>query len=581
MSARRVQIWFQNRRQSQKRQREREAQEELATTRAARAMISAQAHHMIGYPVRVHTTYDPVQGGYVRAAQFYPPLQPKPAGPTEYVLINNNEPRPPHPFETYQMVSAQPIEYAAAGPQQVMVPISPGDPRYPPTYVTTTAAAAPGHYDEHGRLVQSSQGPVRVVPQQQRVASHQQSFPSKLYFPHVPRQAPAPQMSYRASGPPPPPLQPAFEATVRPQPDRNNSIASSAGGGGGGDVRLPSLSSVFAASNNNDSRDELPDPRAYRPAAGLPSAPPAQGEHAPMFSHSPFSPPPAAHATIPMQAAAAVRQPVAAPPLGVNPLQSRAVFSPEPASSFERLRISGEPVQAGGYLSAAGVDDRSLPWPAMDRPPTGGTARRPYSRDILDVAVEAMADQSSRALPPRHVLPPLRSVFSDNSFADDRKQSGAQSEADQALMAPIRPPTDPSSSSSSGGERSQRVNSVSSIAAGAPVSPSGISTLSNASRTTLSTAASFDFGRPPANSYRASREQDRYDLTGPALVHSNSGSTISPEKQNGAYVGGGSEYPQTAAAEEEEPEFWRNRGDSVGTGETSLSSADAHSIPTK
>ncbi|KAG0657779.1 hypothetical protein C6P46_006246 [Rhodotorula mucilaginosa] len=581
MSARRVQIWFQNRRQSQKRQREREAQEELATTRAARAMISAQAHHMVGYPVRVHTTYDPAQGGYVRAAQFYPPLQPKPAGPTEYVLINN-EPRPAPSFETYQMVSAQPIEYAAAGQPQVMVPISPGDPRYPPAYVTTTTAAAPAYYDEHGRLVQTSQGPVRVVPQQQRVASHQQpepSFPSKLYFPHVPRQAPAPHMSYRA-GPPPPPLQPAFETAPRPQPDRNNSVASSAGGG---DVRLPSLSSVFAASNNNDSRDELPDPRAYRPAGGLPSAPPTQGEHAPMFSHSPFSPPPAAHATIPMQAAS-IRQPAAAPPHGLNSLQSRAVFSPEPASSFERLRISGEPVQAGGFSSAAGVDERSyLPWPAMERPPTGGTARRPYSRDILDVAVEAMADQSSRALPPRHVLPPLRSVFGDNSFADDRNKSGAQSEADQALMAPIRPPTDPSSSS--GGERGQRVNSISSIAAGTPVSPSGFSTLSNASRTTLSTAASFDFGRPPANSYRASREQECYDATGgPALVHSNSGSTISPEKQNGTYVGGGggggSEYPQTAA-DEEEPEFWRNRGDSVGTGETSLSSADAHSIPAK
>lgn len=579
MSARRVQIWFQNRRQSQKRQREREAQEELATTRAARAMISAQAHHMIGYPVQVHTTYDPAQGGYVRAAQFYPPLQPKPAGPTEYVLINN-ESRPAHAFETYQMVSAQPIEYAA-GPQQVMVPISPGDPRYPPTYVTTTTAAAPGHYDEHGRLMQPSQGPVRVVPQQQRVASHQQpgpSFPSKLYFPHVPRQAPAPQISYRAA-PPPAPLQPAFELAPRPQSDRNNSVASSAGG----DVRLPSLSSVFAASgNNNESRDELPDPRAYRPAGGLPSAPPAQGEHAPMFSHSPFSPPPAAHATIPMQAAA-IRQPAAAPPLGMNPLQSRAVFSPEPASSFERLRISGEPVPTGGYSVATGVDERSLPWPAGERPPTGGTARRPYSRDILDVAVEAMADQSSRALPPRHVLPPLRSVFGENSFADDRNKAGAQSEADQALMAPIRPPTDPSSSSG-GGERGQRVNSISSIPAGAPVSPSGLSTLSNASRTTLSTAASFDFGRPPANSYRASREQDRHDATGPALVHSNSGSTISPEKQNGTYVGGRgggeSEYPQTAE-EEEEPEFWRNRGDSVGTGETSLSSADAHGIPAK
>jgi hypothetical protein len=34
---------------------------------------------------------------------------------------------------------------------------------------------------------------------------------------------------------------------------------------------------------------------------------------APMFSHSPFSPPPAAHATIPMQAAS-IRQPAAAPP---------------------------------------------------------------------------------------------------------------------------------------------------------------------------------------------------------------------------------------------------------------------------
>ncbi|GAA5882459.1 hypothetical protein JCM3774_001127 [Rhodotorula dairenensis] len=568
MSARRVQIWFQNRRQSQKRQREREAQEELAASRAARAMMSAQAHHMVGYPVRVHTSYDPTQGGYVQAAQFYPPLQPKPSTQTEYVLVNN-DPRP-HAFETYQMVPARQIDermYAASQQQQqVMLPIPPGDPRYPATYVTT--AAAPGHFDEHGRLMQTNQVPVRVVPQP-RPAPPQHSaqvFPSKLYFPHVARQVPVPTAPYHSA----PPLQQTFD---RPRQDRNDSIASSAGG----DVRLPSLSSVFAASN--EAQSELPDPRAYRPA--VPPATP--GEHAPMFSHSPFSPPPMAPATVPMQTTA--RQ----PPPNLTPLQSRAVFSPEPSSSFERLHISGEPPVAPSVSYLSMPPERSLPTPNSERPPSDGNQGQ-YSRDVLDMAVEAMADQSSRALPPRHVLPPLRSVLGGNSFSGDRNSAAVPSEADQALMAPIRPPgtarTDSSSGPSGvggggggivgGGQRLPSMSSSAGAVAAVPVSPSGQSTLSNASRTTLSTVASFDFGRPPAGSYRASQERDRSDATGGGLVQSNSNSTISPSKaDNGAGT--------ATATEEEVPTFWRNRGDSVGTGETSLSeSADhAHGVPFK
>lgn len=549
MSARRVQIWFQNRRQSQKRQREREAQEELAAARAARAIMSAQAQHMVGYPVRMHTAYDPAQGAFVQSAQFYPPLQPKPLQ-TEYILANGHG--PPAGYHLVQSRAGDERLYAvpaAPPPQQVMIPIQTGDPRYPPTYIP---AQRPSYDEEqyHRRMSLGGGGqgdiPVHVLPAPRHaqpipvMQQQQQIFPSKLYFPHVPRQqiSSAQRSGQPYAGQP----VPASAATQLPQPPPSSASSN-------GEVKLPPISTMFA----REAQSALPDSREAKPSVMSP------GEHAPMFSHSPFSPPPPAHATI---SGLQSRQPLPSP--GGAPQQShhaRAVFSPEPASSFERLRISGEPSRSagGGYF---GMADSSRALCFVDRPPSD---RMQPPRDVLDMAVDVMADHSSRALPPRHVLPPLRSVFSDTFV---KGSAAGASEADQALTRPIRPPGSArteSTTSASG----QRLPPLSTLAA--PASPQRdpalVSPLSNASRTTLSTAASFDFGRPPAGSYRA----ERFDFPGPSLVQSTSNSTISPQKNNGS--------AGESVGAEDEPDFWRDRGDSVGTGETSLASADTHGAP--
>ncbi|BGP72358.1 hypothetical protein NBRC10513v2_005754 [Rhodotorula toruloides] len=493
MSARRVQVWFQNRRQSQKRQRDREAQEAAAASAAAASAMSAGVHpsmHHPGYPPLHPHAYPP--GAYGGPIPVYSGMQ---AG----------KPLPPHPGAVYpgrpdlhrnasmdslgsqqgyvssrlSMGSSYQMR-SAMHSRDSLAPL-PSEQRFSNPY----AGGAPPY--TFGRPPHPAYGPtgLPVPPPQHAYPPHPGApapIPTKLYFPHVPR----------SHAPP---------GRIQADP-----LASA----GAADVKLPSLSSVLGAGPAAPQGAQQPPP----PAALPPSSAPV--DHQPMFSHSPFSPTPT-HAS--------VTSPVSAPL--PNPSFQRAMFSPEPSSSFERLRIST------GSLSPTSVTTPT-PFSPASTAPTPSTAAttpvapaRPGSTDILDVAMETMAYRSSgRSLPPRQTLPPLRSVFGDAPIATRGGKKGGPSEADKALLAPIKaesagaaaaggPPRLPPIQSfapvglpttSSSGSSSASPPATTSHP---PIRDSRASTWSEASHATRSSAASFEFGKPPAGSYRASTSSER------------------------------------------------------------------------
>lgn len=572
MSARRVQIWFQNRRQSQKRQREREAQEELAAARAARAMMSAQAQHMIGYPLRVHPAYEPAHGGYVQAAHFYPPLQPKPVS-TDYVLADGHAAPPGYHLMPASSVDERMYGVPGSNYAPIALPVQPGDPRYAPSY-GMAARSSRLTYEQPQRRPSQGDLPAHYASGGRAPGlPTSQVYPSKLYFPHVPRAVPAgyrpAAQSYAAPAPAPssslpPPIPMPSAASAGPSPN-----------GASPEFRLPPIAAVF----DRNTQAELPDPRAYRPRA--PSVSPGGGERS-VFSHSPFPLSGGAEGgqrrdrrdsrDVPQAHEQAHEQ---AQPRAQAQGPARAVFSPEPASSFERLRISGDGARPSAAFPRGGAAGRVSPdGSASERRSGGDWSRRPPSMDVLDMAVDAMSDQSSRALPARHVLPPLRAVFGESSFAKEQNDSRRSSEADQALTRPIRPPGAPRSDSSSSALGGQRLPSLAHLAPGSPMShagslPPGAGAGSHPELPALTPATSFHSARSvQSGSDRRSHEYDRTDAVGSALSSSHSNSTISPRKP--ASVG------DATSVDEEADSFWRDRGDSVGTAETSLGSTDAH-----
>ncbi|BGP26531.1 hypothetical protein JCM10295v2_005484 [Rhodotorula toruloides] len=488
MSARRVQVWFQNRRQSQKRQRDREAQEAAAASAAAASAMSAgghpSMHHHPGYPTLHPHAYPPAAYGQ----PVYPGMQ---AG----------KPLPPHPGAVYtgrpDLNRDASMDSLSSQQSYASSRLSMGSSYQAPSAMHSRDSLAPLPFEQRflhpyaggapaytfGRPPHPGYAPggLPVPPPQHAYSPHPgapRSIPAKLYFPHVPR----------SHAPP---------GRIQVEP-----LASAA------EVKLPSLSTVLGAG------PPAPQP-AQQPPPTLPVAS-APVDHQPMFSHSPFSPAPA-HASVTSPGSA---------PLP-NPSFQRAMFSPEPSSSFERLRISGGPLSPTSATAPS-------PFSPLSTAPTPSTAAttpapaRPGSTDILDVAMETMAYRSSgRSLPPRQTLPPLRSVFGDAPIAARGGKKGGPSEADKALLAPIKAESAGSSTAASGPLRLPPIQTFAAV--GLPTASSSgsssaspptttsrpaprdsrASTWSEASHATRSSGASFEFGKPPAGSYRASTSSER------------------------------------------------------------------------
>ncbi|GAA5857842.1 hypothetical protein JCM5353_004604, partial [Sporobolomyces roseus] len=374
------------------------------------------------------------------------------------------------------------------------------------------AAASPTTYQPHSSIgSQSSQGG------------------SKLYFPHVSRGAAQEQPN---------------GASMRMREDSTTSVASSVAG----DFKLPSLSSLL----------NTPSEQPSQQRNGLSNTPIS---HQTYSSHSNY--PPSSQAS---QNAQHSRPAVT--PISHQPSFTRAIFSPPPSTSFERLRISG-PMSPPAPQPEQIPTTSTSPF-AFHPPPLPATqptsAIREASPDILDVAMDTMAyRQAGRSLPPRSTLPPLRSVFGDATFPT-KPRGGAKTEADKALMAPILPPmTSPLKSGSNGGPPRLAPISTFPITLSvpgdvlSPTSRSGpshstatpaylnastrASTVSEASTAqTRSSVASFEFRHPPTGSTR-DRYQQHYGGGGwPSIVGgvatgsggpgSNGGSTSSPRHRS-------------------------------------------------
>ncbi|BGP34139.1 hypothetical protein JCM10296v2_005954 [Rhodotorula toruloides] len=494
MSARRVQVWFQNRRQSQKRQRDREAQEAAAASAAAASAMSAGVHpsmHHPGYPPLHPHAYPP--GAHGGPIPVYPGMQ-------------GGKPLPPHPGVVYpgrpDLHRIASIDSLGSQQSYASSRLSMGSSYQMPNAMYSRDSLAPLPSEQRfsnpyaggaprytfGRPPHPAYGPtgLPVPPPQHAYPPHPGApapIPTKLYFPHVPR----------SHAPP---------GGIQADPLANTGAA---------DVKLPSLSSVLGAG------PAAPQPAQQPPPAALPPSS-APVDHQPMFSHSPFSSTPT-HASVTSPVSASLP----------NPSLQRAMFSPEPSSSFERLRISNGP------LSPTSVTTPT-PFSPASTAPTPSTAAttpvapaRPGSTDILDVAMETMAYRSSgRSLPPRQTLPPLRSVFGDAPIATRGGKKGGPSEADKALLAPIK--AESAGAPAAGGPpRLPPIQSFAPVAVGSPTTSSSTSssasppattshppirdsrasTWSEASHATRSSAASFEFGKPPAGSYRASTSSER------------------------------------------------------------------------
>ncbi|GAA5973484.1 hypothetical protein JCM11641_006485 [Rhodosporidiobolus odoratus] len=484
MSARRVQIWFQNRRQSQKRQRDRDAQD------AAQIAVSgypAGVQPVYQHPYAAHAHIDPYSS---QATHFYPPAPPQAHGGSAHFALyphpSSSRPELLHRASTESMasqtsyVSAAPSQRSAHNGQQAPphwmhergpIPPLPSDPRlayspyasagYPPQQHPNHPLAHSHHPLQHSR----PPGPLHPIP-------------PKLYFPHIAR--PHPHA-------PPARMQTEAHASAPTSPTAT---------GGGHDFKLPSLSSILSptvASSPYSTASAVPPPESKVHA---PVSVPV--DHQPMFSHSPFSPV-LATATLPSSAAvsAAPSTYVASTPRPFHAAgPKRALFSPEPStSSFERLRISNG-VQSPPLSTAGTTSFATLTSPLSPLSPSTSTSTPPTSViptalnptppekpdspiDILDVAIEAMAYRPSRHLPPRQTLPPLRSVFGDQAMQSRKAGSkGGKSEADKALLAPILPSFSTPGSSSFSSAQPPRLAPISTFAPLSAPSSSGISPLS-------------------------------------------------------------------------------------------------------
>jgi len=469
----------------------------------------AAGHHHAVYGAHPQMTYG--VDSYGRPAHFYPAVQHKPQGP----MHGGYAPRPGVPrHPSMESLSSNRSGYAPS--QHSMHSLHgreamashPSEQRYAHPYANSGAAA----YAAYGQQQQQQQSGAypphlqsqQYVHHQQHQHPHQQQqpahlLPPKLYFPSIPRShAPSGRVVADPYRPPPPqqPMSPAAPAH-----------------GAGPDGRLPSLSSVL----------QNGAPSAAEPAAhATMHASAAAAGHQPMFSHSPFSPSTPAYQSVSPHSSAA--RPAGQAP----PTFSRSLFSPEPSSSFERLRISGGPMSpvadaaAPSFPSSSSTTSSATPTPTLER----------GQQDVLDVAMDRMAYRArGGALPARQTLPPLRAVFGDPVLNSGRAKKGGPSEADKALLAPIRVGSMSSAPGSADGP--PRLAPISTFAplvanSSSPVSPhaqvplpspgalsphdaagapptSRASTWSDASHATRSSAASFEFGAPPPGSYRSER----------------------------------------------------------------------------
>ncbi|GAA5856911.1 hypothetical protein JCM8547_008460 [Rhodosporidiobolus lusitaniae] len=532
MSARRVQIWFQNRRQSQKRQRDRDAQEAAAATAAGLAHPHQLPHHQPVYqhPYAPHAHIDPYSNP---SAQFYPPLQPKTvAAASPYAHLppaTGSRPELHHrvsmdsvasrasfasnPHSQHSGMSSLHARSTQGSERDGLGPL-PSDARFAHPYTNGTAYGCNGQYSAHPAGMAQHGG---YGFQQRQPAP---LIPSKLYFPHVPRAHPhAPPGRVHAAQPAP-------------------SIPSAPANGTSGDqFKLPSLSAVLNPTTSSPATPSA-QPAPQQPRK-LHAPLPVPVSHTPMFSHSPFSPPPE-HASIPQTAlpphSTAPSAPVLAPAPAPTVPANRALFSPEPsATSFERLRISSgmfsPPPPASSLasplspLSPFGPPSSSTATPATSAAATISSVPEQSNSpmDVLDVAIEAMAYQPSRHLPPRQTLPPLRSILAD--VPGRKVNKCGKSEADKALLAPIGGGSSSSSSATSAPPRLAPISTFAPLTAPSPPSTGGVtsplspsagpavqvpasfssnlrsSTWSDHSAATRSTA-DFSFAHPPPGSYR-------------------------------------------------------------------------------
>ncbi|GAA6044197.1 hypothetical protein JCM8097_006810 [Rhodosporidiobolus ruineniae] len=530
MSARRVQIWFQNRRQSQKRQRDREAQEAAAVNFVGHGY--GQHHHqqpIYQHPYAPHAHIDPYTS---QAAHFYPPLKPSAPVPVASPFAHlpsaaeaaaGSRPELHHRASHDSLASRASFASAAAQSQHSGIsslhavsthgserdglgPL-PSDARFAHQYGAGYAAASPyGRQYAHPAHHPTELG--HAYPGY-RPGAASLSIPSKLYFPHVPRSQPhGPLGRVQVSHP---------SLTSPPMANGAPPAALSH------DSRLPSLSSTLSGPPVPTASSSAPPPPPPAPVQA-PIARPSSPQ--PMFSHSPFSPPPT-HASLSVPAPPPVPAPAPAPSF------NRAMFSPEPSSSsFERLRISSGPFSPPppGHSLASPISPLSptsshpLSTPATPATTVAASPAGNGDVDILDVAVETMAYRpSGRHLPARQLLPPLRSVFGDGSTLGRKVNKGGKSEADKALLAPIKPSA-ASPSSSSNTSVPPRLAPISSFApltapspphqhlptpvsAASTATPASLraSTWSDHSHSTAATrsTADFEFAHPPPGSSRA------------------------------------------------------------------------------
>ncbi|GAA5961519.1 hypothetical protein JCM3765_003616 [Sporobolomyces pararoseus] len=395
MSARRVQIWFQNRRQSQKRLRDREVQDSSIAS-----MPTNASNHSLpmghGVPVHPHYPYGPPTSDPYAAHRYPHPGQAPPQFQQQRFSGASNTGPFPTPAAAHSQASVHQMQHRQDLSRQTSIDSLASRA----SFVSAASGAVPnysgGNRHEEGQYSAAQQyrtqfsnsrsgpSPTTYQPHASTTHPNQQSsstFPSKLYFPHVPRPEHSGAPSTRI---------------------RTESATSAAG-----DVKLPSLSSLLNGPSGPPSRQQTQQSSNYA------------------------APPPSQPTTSSSSAA---------------PVFNRAIFSPPPSTSFERLRISGpqSPTPQSEQIPTISTSPFAYhPPPLQSQAPTSRPVSqtmsplRETSPDVLDAAMEAMAYRpQGRSLPPRSTLPPLRSVFGDSTFPT-KARGGSKTEADKALMAPI------------------------------------------------------------------------------------------------------------------------------------------------
>ncbi|GAA5883762.1 hypothetical protein JCM16303_002358 [Sporobolomyces ruberrimus] len=506
MSARRVQIWFQNRRQSQKRLRDREVQDSVISS-----MPTNTSTHSLplghGVPVHPHYPYGPPTSDPY-AAHRYPQhgqipqfqQQQRFGGPHPSQMAASSQ-HSLHLAQNRADLSRQTSIDSLASRNSFVSAVSGAPPnshsRRPDDGLGGLAGdALHAHLQAQGLQSRptypaSRSGPPPTTYQPHPSTTQQGGqFPSKLYFPHVSRdQQGAPSGRFRT------------ESTAS-----RGSTAS--------EVKLPSLSALLNGPSQQypQRTDQAPPPHRQQPTQ-VPGQAPYPTSSQPSTATNP-------------------------------PVFNRSIFSPPPSTSFERLRISGGPGSPTPHPEQVPTTSTSPfafhPPPlqahsGQPQPPPAAMPKSPIreaSPDVLDVAMDTMAYRpAGRSLPPRSTLPPLRSVFGESTFPT-KARSGSKTEADKALMAPIAGPSSTLSPikdgpSNSGPPRLAPISTLPllmpSSESHSPDSRSGplppfsppvflstatrASVLSESSTThqSRSSMASFEFRHPPSGSSR-----DRY-----------------------------------------------------------------------